>query len=557
MRLALAQLNPLVGDLQGNAEKILTAANIAWKKKADLLITPELSLWGYPPRDLLLDKIRISNQTKVLEWLVDQLENDLNILVGVALEADDTRLPALYNAVVLLTRKGWEPVACKQLLPSYDVFDERRYFRPGKGPYLLTLPQGQRVGLTICEDLWVEDNLQRERLVGPDPIESLTNSKLDLLINLAASPFEPSKIYLRRKLALKAARRLNCPVAYLNQVGGNDELVFDGSSFILSPDGNFCIELPPFKECIRLCDVFGKPLSPEPKQEPLELLFRALVLGVRDYTVKCGFKKVLLGLSGGIDSALVAVIASAALGPKNVFALMMPSQWSSEISINDADSLAKRLELKTHIIPIEALMKSFDVTFANTLGREPEGVTAENLQSRIRGTLLMAVANQQGHLLLTTGNKSELAVGYCTLYGDMNGGLAVIGDIYKTTVFALCNWLDSNVSIDCRRELGLYEKNGLVGENIRNKPPSAELRPNQKDTDTLPDYVMLDSILRDLIQDRNSRDSLVAAGNDPILVDWVEQMLKRAEFKRRQAAPLLKMSPQAFGSGWRLPIAAV
>ena len=286
------------------------------------------------------------------------------------------------------------------------------------------------------------------------------------------------------------------------------------------------------------------------------MLFRVLVLGVRDYTRKCGFQRALLGLSGGIDSALVAVIAAAALGAENVSALLMPSPWSSQGSIDDADALAQRLGLHTSTVPIQGLMEAFDPALEPALGGPPSGVTAENLQSRIRGTLLMAVANQQGQLLLTTGNKSELAVGYCTLYGDMNGGLAVIGDLYKTSVFALCDWIDSPQAKACRTSFGLAGEGELVGRAIRTKPPSAELRPDQKDSDSLPDYALLDGVLRRMIEDRASASSLIAEGADPAMVDRIATLLKRAEFKRRQAAPLLKVSPQAFGSGWRLPIAS-
>lgn len=290
--------------------------------------------------------------------------------------------------------------------------------------------------------------------------------------------------------------------------------------------------------------------------QPLEQLFRALVLGVSDYASKCGFRNALLGLSGGIDSALVAVIAAAALGPDHVTSLMMPSPWSSEGSINDARDLAERLGITTNTVPIAELMSSFEAALTPPLGKVPEGVTAENLQSRIRGILLMAVANQQGQLLLSTGNKSELAVGYCTLYGDMNGGLAVIGDIYKTSVFNLCNWLDSANACSCREELGLPSHGELIGAAIRQKPPSAELRPNQRDSDSLPDYSLLDPLLQDLIEAQFSQEQLLARGHDPAQIKRVKQLLQRAEFKRRQAPPLLKMSPQAFGSGWRLPIAA-
>ena len=556
MRFALAQINPLVGDLQGNAERILVAAGEAKRDGADVLLTPELSLWGYPPRDLLLQPARIAAQAELLQWMSQQLDSDLMLLVGVALPTADNRAPALTNSIALVDRRGWRAVAHKQLLPSYDVFDERRYFRPGTGPNMLQLRNGQRLGLTICEDLWVDDTLQRERLKGPDPIEQLIPERPDVVINLAASPFDAGKPLLRQKLAATAARRLNCPVVYLNQVGGNDELVFDGGSFVMSASGDPLLELPHCCDQVSLwdseADLANRDHSPD---DPLDRLFRALVLGVRDYASKCGFQKALLGLSGGIDSGLVAVIATAALGADQVSTLLMPSPWSSAGSIDDAVALAQRLGLKTTTLPIHPLMDGFDTTLNPALGADPSGVTAENLQSRIRGTLLMAVANQEGQLLLTTGNKSELAVGYCTLYGDMNGGLAVIGDLYKTSVFALSDWLDSPASQHCRQDYHLPEHGELVGEAIRRKPPSAELRPDQKDSDSLPDYSALDALLKDLIQERRHGDDLLAAGHNPALVSRVEQLLKRAEFKRRQAAPLLKVSPQAFGSGWRLPIA--
>ena len=556
MRLALAQLNPLVGDLRGNAEQILAAARQAEAMGVSLLLTPELSLWGYPPRDLLLRPSKLAEQTEALDWLVEQLNGACSLLIGVALPAGDQRTPTLFNGIALVDDQGWQGVARKQLLPSYDVFDERRYFRPGDGACILPLPGGEQLGLTICEDLWVEDELQRERLSGPDPIAALAEAKPDLMINLAASPFDPGKPALRRRLAGEAARRLGCPVVYLNQVGGNDELVFDGGSFVVASDGTTLLELPACSETVKVWDSSTPATAPIKPPSEDELLLRALVLGVRDYAHKCGFRQALLGLSGGIDSALVAVIAAAALGADNVSTLLMPSPWSSAGSVEDAIALASRLGLNRQTLPIGSLMECFDSGLRPALADGPQGVTAENLQSRIRGTLLMAVANQQGQLLLTTGNKSELAVGYCTLYGDMNGGLAVIGDLYKTTVFRLCDWIDSPEAAPCRLDLDLPAEGELVGANIRSKPPSAELRPDQKDSDSLPDYTELDSLLMGLIQERIPAEKLVAAGHDKALVERVQQLLCRAEFKRRQAAPLLKVSPQAFGSGWRLPIAA-
>jgi NAD+ synthase (glutamine-hydrolysing) len=584
MRLALAQLNPLVGDLAGNGERLLAACRQAQAGGADLVLSPELSLWGYPPRDLLLSPARLESQQQVLELLAADLASlnpALALLVGMAEPSGERQRPELFNALALVQGGSWRVVARKQLLPSYDVFDERRYFRPGTGSAVLELAGPERpwrLGLTICEDLWVDEELQGHRLAGPDPVADLLPRRVDLLLNLSASPFGQAKVALRHRLAARAAQRLACPVVYVNQVGGNDELVFDGASFVTNAAGAVVCQLPCCREAVALWEASptsapgsekapqiapqrqdsatpsptpAKPLPSEPEQ-----LLRALVLGVADYARKCGFHRALLGLSGGIDSALVAVIAAAALGPAQVRTLLMPSPWSSPGSISDAEALAGRLGLATHTLPIAALMAGFDAALTPALGQAPSGLTAENLQSRIRGTLLMAVANAEGALLLSTGNKSELAVGYCTLYGDMNGGLAVIGDLAKTLVFALCAWLDSPASAACRAELGLPPNGELIGTAIRSKPPSAELHPGQQDSDSLPDYALLDPLLAALVEQQRSPEELVAAGHDPALVERIAGLVRRAEFKRRQAAPVLKVSGRAFGSGWRMPIAA-
>jgi len=595
MRLALAQLNPLVGDLPGNAQRILKACHQAASEGAELVVTPELSLWGYPPRDLLLNRSRVEQQQEVMDRLsqdLAELAPDLGVLVGLVDPSHDGQYPCLFNAVALIHQGQWRVAGRKQLLPSYDVFDESRYFRAADTPSTLHFSCGKRswhLGLTICEDLWVNPALHHQRLCGPDPIAALCGQGIDLLINLSASPFGREKLTVRHQLAREAAGRLQCPVVYVNQVGGNDELVFDGASFVAMPPGAphaLALELPSCRETVAVWDTNQDETnqhSDQSRTEPIstetlstdaartgapaatqhghamaveEGLFRALVLGVRDYAGKCGFGKALLGLSGGIDSALVAVIAAAALGSDRVQGLLMPSPWSSRGSIDDAADLAKRLQLSTHTVPIASLMEGFDTSLTPVLAGPPADVTAENLQSRIRGTVLMAVANQQGQLLLSTGNKSELAVGYCTLYGDMNGGLAVIGDLYKSTVFALSAWLDSPASTRCRQDLHLPLEGELVGRAIRNKPPSAELRPDQKDSDSLPDYAVLDPLLKDLIEHRCGRDELLQRGHPADAVDQVQRLFRRSEFKRRQAAPVLKVSPQAFGSGWRLPIAA-
>jgi NAD+ synthase (glutamine-hydrolysing) len=589
MRLALAQLDALVGDLEGNGERILSACRRAAGAGARLVLTPELSLWGYPPRDLLLRSSLLEAQSRALEDLAAAMPAGTGVLVGMADPIPGSERPALYNAVALVEAGGWRVVGRKRLLPSYDVFDERRYFRPAEVPSVLELGSDGRtwrLGLTICEDLWVEEELQGHRLAGADPIADLQAQRLDLLLNLSASPFGQGKAALRRRLAARAATRLGVPVVYVNQVGGNDELVFDGAGFVVDAAGAVVLQQAWSAEDLSVWDLAAsqgsadRPLPAEsaatlaPQGSPTippapgwslfslaepeapEQMLRALVLGVRDYARKCGFGGALLGLSGGIDSALVAVIACAALGAERVRALRMPSPWSSEGSLTDAADLAARLGLALGTLPIAPLMEAMEGALTPALGGPPAGLTAENLQSRLRGTLLMAVANQEGQLLLSTGNKSELAVGYCTLYGDMNGGLAVIGDLYKTTVFRLCTWLDAPESAACRDALGLPAEGELIGAAIRSKPPSAELRPDQRDSDSLPDYAVLDPILKALVEELASPEQLVAAGADAALVERVAALLRRAEFKRRQAPPALKVSGRAFGSGWRFPIAA-
>jgi NAD+ synthase (glutamine-hydrolysing) len=596
MRLALAQLDALVGDLVGNGERILNACRRAAGAGARLVLTPELSLWGYPPRDLLLRPSLLEAQSRALESLAAAMPAGTGVLVGMADPIPGSERPALYNAVALVEAGGWRVVGRKRLLPSYDVFDERRYFRPAEAPSVLELGSDGRtwrLGLTICEDLWVEEELQGHRLAGADPIADLQAQRLDLLLNLSASPFGQGKAALRRRLAARAATRLGVPVVYVNQVGGNDELVFDGAGFVVDAAGAVVLQQAWSAEDLSVWDPAasqstadrsipaesaatlapqGSPTIPQgsptippapgwslcslAEPEAAEQLLRALVLGVRDYARKCGFRGALLGLSGGIDSALVAVIACAALGAERVRALRLPSPWSSEGSLTDAADLAARLGLAVSTLPIAPLMEAMEGALTPTLGGPPAGLTAENLQSRLRGTLLMAVANQEGQLLLSTGNKSELAVGYCTLYGDMNGGLAVIGDLYKTTVFRLCAWLDAPESAACRAALGLPAAGELIGAAIRTKPPSAELRPDQRDSDSLPDYAVLDPILKALVEELASPEQLVAAGADAALVERVATLLRRAEFKRRQAPPALKVSGRAFGSGWRFPIAA-
>ncbi len=564
MKIALAQLNPLIGDLSGNTSKIISSCNKANNQNASLLITPELSLWGYPPRDLLFNSRLINLQWELINEIVHHIKNkapNLSVLIGIAEPTPDNQLPKLFNSIALIQQNGWKVICRKQLLPTYDVFDEKRYFRAASNTGLINLKINNKawnIGLTICEDLWVEEIIQGHRLVGPDPIAELTKKNIDILVNLSASPFTHSKELLRQQIAAKAAKRLHCPVIYLNQVGGNDELIFDGSSFVTDSQGKTIHSLPRCHESVSIWDPSCKEkVSEWETTDPQERLLEALILGLQDYASKCGFNSALLGLSGGIDSALVSVIACAALGPEQVSGILMPSPWSSEGSVKDASALAKRLRIRTSVIPINTLMKSYDNSLEKSIGEIPQGLTAENLQARIRGTLLMAIANKKRHLLLSTGNKSELAVGYCTLYGDMNGGLSVIGDIYKTHVFDLCKWIDSNKAYKLRAKLGLRSDGELIGSKIRNKPPSAELSPNQLDSDFLPDYETLDPILKALIEEKRNSEALLNQGYSPSLINKVQKLIKQAEFKRRQAPPMLKVSDQAFGSGWRIPIASM
>ncbi len=564
MKLALAQLNPVIGDLEGNAQKILEVCENIQNREVDLVLTPELSLIGYPPKDLLFNPLLFEYEKKILTKLskaIHKTNPNLSVLIGIAEPTKDNQIPRLYNSIVILEKSKWRVIARKQLLPTYDIFDEKRYFRSSEKSSVLELFNQRKIwkiGITICEDIWVEDDLQGRRISGTDPIKSLEKQNIDLLINLSASPFIQSKNILRQKIAAKAAIRLSCPLIYLNQVGGNDELIFDGSSFALNKEGELQEELPAFTESVKIWNVNSLRINSLPNKSPSsqEMIFRALVLGVKDYASKCNFKSAIIGLSGGIDSALVLTIAVAALGASNVQAILMPSPWSSLGSKKDADKLANKLKATTQVMPISDLMNCFNETLKDTSGRIPTGITAENIQSRIRGTILMALANQKNHILLSTGNKSELAVGYCTLYGDMNGALSVIGDLYKTSVFELCNWIDSESSSQCREDFFLPNKEEIIGIDIRNKPPSAELRPEQLDSDSLPDYSVLDPILKGFIEDHAPIEVLIEKGFDPKIVKRIANLIKKAEFKRHQAPPLLKISNQAFGSGWKKPIAS-
>jgi NAD+ synthetase len=550
MKIAIAQLNPTIGDLPGNAQKILQAAQQAVKAGARLLLTPELSLCGYPPRDLLLNPSFVSAMEMTIQQLAKDLPPQLAVLVGTVdhnTKSHITGGKSLFNSMALLEAGKVKQMFHKRLLPTYDVFDEHRYFEPGLQANYFTL-DGVDIGVTICEDLWNDEEFWGKRSYAANPIADLAILGVDLIVNLSASPYSVGKPQFRESMLQHSAVRFQQSMIYVNQVGSNDDLIFDGHSFALNDQGEIMCRARGFETDLvnvefneTKRDLKLSSLTPVWESEEEEI-WQALVLGVKDYAQKCRFSKVVLGLSGGVDSALVAAIATAALGKENVLGVLMPSPYSSEHSVTDALALGKNLGIETTILPIGDLMQGFDQSLADLFAGTEFGIAEENIQSRIRGNLLMAIANKFGYLLLSTGNKSEMAVGYCTLYGDMNGGLAVIADVPKTRVYQICHWLNRNGEV--------------IPQNVLTKAPSAELKPGQVDQDSLPPYEVLDDILQRLIHDHQSAAQIVAAGHDPTIVDRVIQMVARAEFKRRQAPPGLKITDRAFGTGWRMPIAS-
>ena len=562
MKFFLAQINPIVGDLEGNAKKILTIAAQADLNSADFILTPELSLWGYPAKDLLLKRNLVETQYEILDQLAFEIKkkyDELSIAVGIAEIIKDSFFPNLYNSIALIEGGKWKVIARKIILPTYEVFDEKRYFRSEQKVSVLTKKVRNKtfkVGITICEDLWVNNDIEGRGIHKKNPISELKGKDINILLNLSASPYTFKKLELRSKVSSFAAKYLQVPLIYINQVGANDNLIFDGNSFIVDKNGSKIKQLKSFSEDVSSWEIDQpKKTIDEFRYDEISSIFDALVLGVRDYAKKCGFKTALIGLSGGIDSALVSVIATAALGSENVYCVSMPSKWSSEHSKSDAKDLARRLKINFNTISIENVMTSFEESFIKSLNLKVEGITNQNIQSRIRGTLLMALANQEKHLLLSTGNKSELAVGYCTLYGDMNGGLSVIGDLYKTNVFKLCDWLDSDDSKNHRKLHKLNKNIKIIGDNIRLKAPSAELGPNQLDTDSLPPYSILDNILKSIIEEKKDFKLLLKEGHKKELILQIISLIKKSEFKRKQAPPILKLSSQSLGTDWRVPIA--
>ena len=544
MKIALLQINPTVGDLTGNARLIADAVRQAERGGADLAVTPELGLVGYLPRDLLLNEGFVRRSWDVLADLAHEVKDSTPVLVGVPEPNPSNEGRPLFNTAVLLRGGRIDQRFRKALLPTYDVFDEDRYFEPYRGPQILELG-GRRLGVSVCEDVWNDRDFWKRRRYHHDPIEELLRAGAQAIVNLSASPFSVGKHVRREAMLSSMARKHQVPVVYVNQFGGNDDLVFDGRSCAFDASGVATARGRSFEADVVICDIDrDPPIAPPPDVAAESEVWRALVLGTRDYARKCGFTSVVLGLSGGIDSALTAAIAADALGPARVLGVLMPSPYSSRGSIDDSLALARNLGIDTLTLPIEPAMRAMDQTLHEAFAGTARDVTEENIQARIRGNLLMALSNKRGALLLTTGNKSELSVGYCTLYGDMSGGLAVIADVPKTMVYRVSRWLNETN----RRE--------IIPEPILTKAPSAELRPNQTDQDSLPPYDVLDDILQRHIEQHQPAGEIVAAGFDPATVRRVLRLVQLAEFKRKQAAPGLKVTDRAFGTGWRMPIAA-
>jgi NAD+ synthetase len=556
----IAQLNPVIGDLLGNCDRILTAVQKLAKQGVQLVLTPELSICGYPPRDLLMNHQFVRDMEIAISELASKLPPDIAVLVGtvsVNPQANQSGGKPLFNSAALLQDGRVQQVFHKRLLPTYDVFDEDRYFAVGNGSNVFTLNlkggASLNIGVTICEDIWNDEKFWGKRNYADDPVAELaTNHELDLLLNLSASPYAVGKQKLRESMLSHSAIMHNLPLLYANQVGANDDLIFDGRSMAFDRHGKIITRGKSFEEDLLVINLDEVSLDSSRHESDDAEIFAALVLGVRDYVQKCRFRQVVIGLSGGIDSALVAAIAAEAIGKENVLGVLMPSPYSSAHSITDAIALAQNLGISTQTIPIQPMMEAFDASLSNLFAGQTSDVTEENLQSRIRGSLLMAISNKFGHLLLSTGNKSEVSVGYCTLYGDMNGGLAAIADVPKTRVFSICEWLNRTSSLLMIKQ----ENSEVIPVNIITKPPSAELKPDQLDQDSLPPYDILDDILHKLINQHLAAAEISATGHDPAIVDRVVRLVKIAEFKRRQAAPGLKITNRAFGSGWRMPIAS-
>jgi NAD+ synthase (glutamine-hydrolysing) len=542
VKIALGQINPTVGDFSGNAAKIIQFTLQARSAGAGLILFPELSVSGYPPRDLVDRPWFVARNRTTVERIAAETQG-IAVICGMVTAAEADSGKKAMNSAALLREGRIEFIQSKMLLPTYDVFDEMRNFAPAKSQQLFNLC-GKQMALTICEDAWNDKRFWNRRLYGVDPVEELVRAGGNLVLNISASPFWLGKRELRRDMLASIARNQKVPVAMVNQVGGNDSLVFDGSSLVIAPDGQVIAQAKSFEEDLIYFD--SQKLTGDLHEQVAgeeASAYEALVLGTRDYVHKCGFQRAIIGLSGGIDSALTASIAADALGSENVIGVGMPGPYSSRGSIDDARELASNLKIRFELLSINDIYESALQTLAPVFAGMPQDVTEENIQSRARGLLLMSLSNKLGALVLSTGNKSELAVGYCTLYGDMVGGLAVISDVPKALVYRLSAYVNS------RRK--------VIPEATIEKPPSAELRPDQKDSDSLPPYDVLDAILEDYVEESLSAEQIARAHNfDLEQVRRVIRMVERSEYKRQQAAPGIKISAKAFGYGRRFPIAA-
>lgn len=542
MKIALGQINPTVGDFSGNATKIIEFSRRAREAGAGLILFPELSVCGYPPRDLVERPSFVRHNRESAEHIAAETMG-IAVICGLVTPADSDTGKSVMNSAALLMDGKLAFIQSKMLLPTYDVFDEMRNFAPARKQELFPFC-GKRMALTVCEDAWNDKLFWPKRLYTVDPVEALIQAGGNFVLNISASPFWIGKREFRRDMLASIARQHKVPVALVNQVGGNDSLVFDGSSLVLNRDGEVIAQGRSFEEDLIYFD--SQTLTGEMHEQVAgdeASAYHALVLGTRDYMHKCGFQKAIIGLSGGIDSALTAVIAADAVGPANVIGVGMPGPYSSQGSIDDARSLAENLGIRFELLSINPAYEAYRHILQGVFAEYKEDVTEENIQSRARGTLLMSLSNKFGAIVLSTGNKSELGVGYCTLYGDMVGGLAVISDVPKTLVYRLSHYVNS--------------RRPVIPQASLEKPPSAELRPDQKDSDSLPPYEVLDAVLEDYVEDSHSAEQIASDhGFDIALVRRVMRMVDRAEYKRQQAAPGVKISPKAFGYGRRFPIAA-
>ncbi len=544
MKIALAQLNYHIGNFGQNSEKIIAHIEKAKEQGADLIVFSELAVTGYYPHDLLERKEFYERAEQTLQQIAQSCRG-IAALVGGPSINPESRGKKLFNSAFFMNDGKIEHVVHKSLLPTYDVFDEYRHFEPNTHFSLIEY-KGKKLAVTICEDLWDEQETQnefgKEKLYKISPLRELAKLNPDLVINLSASPFSYNQEDSRKNILIKNALTYNLPIVYVNQVGAHTELIFDGGSFFLTADGKIPFEMNYFEEDFGIVDTDNPEKREQPKTGYIEKIYKALVLGIRDYFRKMGFKKATLGLSGGIDSALTLVLAVDALGRENVRVLLMPSKYSSDHSVQDAVALAKNMGVQYEIVPIQAMVDAFEAHLAPIFKNLPPDITEENIQARTRGVLVMALSNKFGNILLNTTNKSECAVGYGTLYGDMNGGLSVLGDVYKTDVFRLSRWINRNEEI--------------IPWNTIVKPPSAELRPDQKDTDSLPEYDVLDQILFSYIELNQSPNEIIAKGFDEPTVLRVVRMVNNNEYKRFQAPPILRISSKAFGFGRRMPLVA-